>query len=279
MEWYMKRRTIVFICIVFFVGLAVLLYPTVSNYINSLNQGNAIAEYNQSVGQLSKQDYRTILEKANRYNAELLKKANRFKLSPKEQEEYNSVLNLSGDGIIGYIEIEKLGIKLSIAHGMSESVLEKGIGHMEGSSVPCGGPGTHAVLVGHRALPSAKLFTDLDQMEEGDIFTLHTLNLVLTYQVDQIKIVKPDHMGDLSIEEGKDYVTLVTCTPYAVNTHRLLVRGKRIATVKKDNALEIKKEIHNNKSFSLFETAPIVIASVLLIIFSIVVIKFIKMRK
>ncbi len=275
----MKRRTIVFICIVFFVGLAVLLYPTVSNYINSLNQGNAIAEYNQSVGQLSKQDYRTILEKANRYNAELLKKANRFKLSPKEQEEYNSVLNLSGDGIIGYIEIEKLGIKLSIAHGMSESVLEKGIGHMEGSSVPCGGPGTHAVLVGHRALPSAKLFTDLDQMEEGDIFTLHTLNLVLTYQVDQIKIVKPDHMGDLSIEEGKDYVTLVTCTPYAVNTHRLLVRGKRIATVKKDNALEIKKEIHNNKSFSLFETAPIVIASVLLIIFSIVVIKFIKMRK
>ncbi len=275
----MKRRTIVFICIVFFVGLAVLLYPTVSNYINSLNQGNAIAEYNQSVGKLSKQDYKTILEKANTYNAELLKKANRFKLSPEEQEEYNSVLNLSGDGIIGYIEIEKLGIKLSIAHGMSESVLEKGIGHMEGSSIPCGGPGTHAVLVGHRALPSAKLFTDLDQMKEGDIFTLHILNLVLTYQVDQIKIVKPDHMGDLSIEEGKDYVTLVTCTPYAVNTHRLLVRGKRIATVKEDNDSEVKKEVHNNKSISLFETAPLVIASVLLIIFCIVVIKFIKMRK
>ena len=275
----MKRRTIVFICIVFFVGLAVLLYPTVSNYIISLNQGNAIAEYNQSVGKLSKQDYKTILEKANTYNAELLKKANRFKLSPEEQEEYNSVLNLSGDGIIGYIEIEKLGIKLSIAHGMSESVLEKGIGHMEGSSIPCGGPGTHAVLVGHRALPSAKLFTDLDQMKEGDIFTLHILNLVLTYQVDQIKIVKPDHMGDLSIEEGKDYVTLVTCTPYAVNTHRLLVRGKRIATVKEDNDSEVKKEVHNNKSISLFETAPLVIASVLLIIFCIVVIKFIKMRK
>ncbi len=275
----MKRRTIVFICIVFFVGLAVLLYPTVSNYINSLNQGKAIAEYDQMVNKLSKQDYSIFWEQANTYNVELKQKPNRFKLSLEEEKEYNSVLNVTGDGIMGYIEIEKLGEKLTIAHGMNDSVLEESIGHMEGSSMPCGGLGTHAVLVGHRGLPSAKLFTDLDQMEKGDTFTLHILDEVLTYQVDQIRIVEPSHMGDLEIIDGKDYVTLVTCTPYAVNTHRLLVRGERIETVSGVDSTKAENVAHNTSKFNLLEAAPIIVASVLLAIFIIVIVKFVKVRK
>ena len=275
----MKRRTIVFICVVFFVGLSILLYPTISNYVNRFHQERAISEYDQIVSRLSAKDYSAIWEKANAYNARLLQKENRFRLSQEEEKEYNSILNINEDKIMGYIEIKKLGIKISIAHGMSDAVLEESIGHMEGSSMPCGQQDSHAVLVGHRGLPSAKLFTDLDQMREGDIFTLHILDKIFTYQVCQIKIVEPDHMDDLEIVKGKDYVTLVTCTPYAVNTHRLLVRGERIETIGEESGAEDNDAMGDKKSFRLLENAPIIAASVLLLIFVIVIVKFIKMRE
>lgn len=275
----MKRRTIVFICVVFFVGLSVLLYPTISNYVNRFHQERAISEYDQIVSRLSAKDYSAIWEKANAYNARLLQKENRFRLSQEEEKEYNSILNINEDKIMGYIEIKKLGIKISIAHGMSDAVLEESIGHMEGSSMPCGQQDSHAVLVGHRGLPSAKLFTDLDQMREGDIFTLHILDKVFTYQVCLIKIVEPDHMDDLEVVKGKDYVTLVTCTPYAVNTHRLLVRGERIETIDQESDAEDNDAMGDKKRFHLLENAPIIAASVLLLIFVIVIVKFIKMRE
>ena len=275
----MKRRTIVFISIIFFLGLAVLLYPTVSNYVNKLNQGNAIADYDNKVSKLSKTDYSDVLRKAEEYNKALLTKENRFKLSPEEQRVYDSVLNVTGDGTIGYIEIEKIGVKLAIAHGIGEKVLEEGIGHLEGSSMPCGGENTHAVLVGHRGLPSAKLFTDLDQLKKGDTFIIHILNKVLTYQVCKIDVVEPSDMKNLAIEDGKDYVTLVTCTPYAVNSHRLLIRGVRIENKKEENRKEDEPVSIQSKQFNLFDYAPVIVATILLSVFIFLVIRFIRKKE
>ena len=278
----MKRRTIVFISIIFMIGLGVLLYPTVSNFVNNLNQGKAIEDYDNKVSKLSETDYTSAFQEAEAYNKELLTKENRFKLSEKEQNKYNSVLNVLGDGVIGYIEIDKIGVKLSIAHGMGEQVLEQGIGHLEGSSMPCGGANTHAVLVGHRGLPSAKLFTDLDQMKEGDTFTIHVLNRTLTYQVCKIAVVEPSDMKDLAIEDGKDYVTLVTCTPYAVNSHRLLVRGVRIANKREEKGKvensTVDNTITDTKQFNLAEYTPVIVASVLLVVFIFLVVKIIRKR-
>lgn len=263
----------------FLIGLGVLLYPTVSDFINNLDQKNRINDYEQVVSTINKKDYSDLWNKAKEYNDNLRKKPHRFKLSEEEQKEYNSILNVTGDGVIGYIEIEKLDIKLPIAHGMGDVVLEKCVGHMEGTSMPCGGANTHSVLVAHRGLPSAKLFTDLDQMEEGDIFTLHILNEVLTYKVFQIKVVDPDHMNDLDIEEDKDYVTLVTCTPYAVNTHRLLVTGARIPNMEEENDLDTNEAASTKKHISFLEAAPIIAASVLLITFIVIIIRARKMRR
>ncbi len=273
----MKCRTIVIMCIVFVIGLGVLLYPTVSNYINEMNQSKRIAEYDNVIATMSEQDYTEELQKATQYNVELLKKENRFKLSDEEMEEYNSVLNVNGQGIMGYLEIEKLGVKLSIGHGMSDDVLEVGVGHMEGTSLPCGGVNNHAALIGHRGLPSAKLFTDLDQMKLGDTFIIHILNQTYTYQVCKISTVKPDDMSELEIEEGKDYVTLITCTPYAVNSHRLLVRGVRIANI--DSKATSGDASDTQKDFNLMEYVPIIAAVILLLAFIIVIILFAKKRE
>ncbi len=276
----MKRRTLVFISIVFIIGLSVLLYPTVSNYVNSLNQSKAIEEYDNMVSKLSKTDYSNTFQKAEEYNKALISNPNRFKLSEAERKTYDDILNVTGDGLIGYIEIDKIGVKLSISHGMGEQVLEEGIGHMEGSSFPCGGESSHAVLVGHRGLPSAKLFTDLDQMKEGDTFTIHILDRLLTYQVCMITVVEPSDMKDLAIEDGKDYVTLVTCTPYAVNSHRLLVRGVRIENKKEEsNAVNNKTRTADRKAFDLSEYAPVIVAASLLSIFIFLVIRFIRKRE
>ncbi len=275
----MKRRTIVFISIIFFIGLGVLLYPTISNYVNQLHQGNVIINYDKKVSMLSKKDYSDAFRKAEEYNKDLLTKKNRFRLSEEEQNIYNSILNVTGNGIIGYIEIKKLGVKLSITHGVGEKSLEEGIGHMEGTSMPCGGESTHAVLVGHRGLPSAKLFTDLDQMEEGDIFTIHLLNRTLTYQVCKITVVEPSDMKDLDIEKGKDYVTLVTCTPYAVNTHRLLVRGVRIDTKNEMDGINNTMTETQVKQVYLADYVPVIVAVILLTIFNFLIIRFFKMRK
>lgn len=263
--------------IIFLIGLGILLYPTVSDYINQLDQSRRIEEYDQTVATFSEQDYHDFMDKAIEYNEDLLLKENRFKLSEEEMKEYNSILNVSGDGIMGYVEIKKLGIKLSIGHGIGEEVLEKRVGHMEGTSMPCGGESTHTALVGHRGLPSAELFTDLDQMKEGDIFTIHYLNQVITYQVDQIKVVEPDDMSDLEIVLGKDYATLITCTPYAVNSHRLLVRGVRIENIDED---AIDSSIDSeSKEFIWKKYAPVMVAGVLIVVFITVILKVRKRRE
>lgn len=227
----MKKKLVNFLLVLMLLaGVGLLLYPSFSDYWNSFHQSRAIANYTESIASLTTMDYERIWRDAVAYNAGLLEKANSFILSDEDWEEYEAQLNVTGNGIMGYIEIPSIEVSLPIYHGTEESVLQIAVGHIEGSTLPVGGPSTHCVLSGHRGLPSAKLFTNLDQLSEGDIFMLRVLNETLTYEVDQIHIVLPNEMGDLVVEEGKDYCTLVTCTPYGINTHRLLVRGKRIET-------------------------------------------------
>ena len=214
--------------LVFLVGLSLLLYPSVSDYWNSFHQSRAIQSYVQAVADINDEDYQALLEAAQAYNQKIAQNGNNWQLSEEELAEYNSLLRVADSGIMGYIEIPKIQVDLPIYHGTDEEVLQIGVGHLEGSSLPVGGAGTHTVISGHRGLPSAKLFTNLDQLEEGDIFQLYVLDEVLTYQVDQILIVEPTELSDLQVEDGQDYCTLVTCTPYGINTHRLLVRGHRI---------------------------------------------------
>ncbi len=214
--------------IIFLVGLAVFLYPSVSNYINSKNQSRVISTYQDALSSMTEEDYSRFWNEAIAYNEALAEKTMNFQLSDAELEEYNSILDATGTGVIGYIEIENIGVNLPIYHGTEESVLQVGIGHLEGTSFPTGTKSTHAVLSGHRGLPSSKLFSDLDQMIVGDSFLLHILDKTFAYQVDSINIVLPEDTGGLGIFDGKEYVTLVTCTPYGVNTHRLLVRAKRV---------------------------------------------------
>jgi sortase A len=209
-------------------GLSLLLYPTVSDYWNSLHQSRAIAAYVEQAANLDNEEYQRILEQAEQYNQELYERGSTLELNDEERAEYNSTLSFSGDGLMGYIEIPSIDVSLPIYHGSEEKVLQEGVGHLEGSSLPVGGESSHCVLVGHRGLPTAKLFSDLDQLKEGDVFTITILDETLTYEVDQIRIVEPQEVDDLAIEEGADYCTLVTCTPYGINSHRLLVRGRRI---------------------------------------------------
>lgn len=217
----------IILILVFLVGLSLLLYPSVSDYWNSMHQSRAIAEYAEQVAGLDSDRYASLWAEANRYNEALIKKEDRYEMTDEEREEYESLLNVSGNGIIGYIEIPLIGCSLPIYHGTDESVLQIAVGHIEGSSLPVGGIGTHSVLSGHRGLPSAKIFTDLDKLTNGDTFILRILDETLTYEVDQIRIVEPRELQDLEIDPDQDYCTLVTCTPYGINTHRLLVRGHR----------------------------------------------------
>ncbi len=231
MKRKMKISTIILI-IVCVIGLSLLLYPTVSDFYNSHYTTRAISSYVEEIDNLSDDDFRGIWEDAIDYNRALLDRENPLTLPEELEERYWSTLTLEGThGVMGYIEIPKINVMLPVYHGTSDSVLASSIGHVTWSSLPTGGEGTHCVVSGHRGLPTAKLFTDLDKLREGDTFTLTVLGTVLTYQVDQIRIVEPNVTADLMIEEGKDYVSLVTCTPYGINTHRLLVRGHRIETV------------------------------------------------
>ncbi len=223
-----NRVTVILLVAVLLAGLSLLLYPFVSNYWNSLHQSQAIAAYMDDVRKLDDSTYEAMWEEAQRYNASLLEDENRFFPNDEEKQYYEQLLNVSGNGIMGYIEIPSIDVMLPIYHGTSEEVLQVAIGHIEGSSLPIGGESTHSVISGHRGLPSSRLFTDIDQLSEGDTFTLMVLDEVLTYEVDQIRIVEPDDISLLAIEEGQDLCTLVTCTPYGVNSHRLLVRGHRV---------------------------------------------------
>lgn len=217
------------------VGLSMLSYPTVSDYWNSFHQSKAVAGYVDSVADLSKADYSKMLSDAESYNKTLDQGViPDLNINGEAKEVYNRLLDVTGSGIMAYVEIPKLNTTLPIYHGTDDAVLQVAIGHIPGTSLPVGGEGTHSVISGHRGLPSAKLFTDLDQLVEGDIFYIQVLDQTLTYEVDQILTVTPDDVSALTIDPDQDYVTLVTCTPYGVNSHRLLVRGHRIVNETKE---------------------------------------------
>ena len=219
------------------VGAGIMAYPFASDWWNSYRQTRAIATYVEAVQNTDSEKIERMLAGARAYNARLVNDAGRWTLNDAEKAEYDSLLDLTGDGIMGFVQIRSLNVDYPIYHGMDDTVLQVAVGHLPGSSLPVGGSSTHAVVSGHRGLPSARLFSDLDKMREGDTFTITVLNQTVTYEVDQIRIVLPQNMADLKIESGKDYVTLVTCTPYSVNTHRLLVRGHRIPNIDGDEAI------------------------------------------
>lgn len=233
-----KKLSNIILVLIFLTGVSLLVYPTFSDWWNSMHQSRAIAAYVDQVNTLDDAQYETMLEQARAYNETLVGKEDRYNLSEAETEEYNSLLDVTGTGIMGYVVIPKINARLPIYHGTDPAVLEIAIGHIAGSSLPVGGESTHCVLSGHRGLPSAKLFTDIDQLEVGDQFMLEVLGDTLTYEVDQINVVLPDELEDIEIEEGQDLCTLVTCTPYGVNTHRLLVRGHRVET-KEENHVRV----------------------------------------
>ncbi len=223
-----KHVSTIILILIFFVGLSLLLYPTVSNYWNSLHQSKAISDYSDAVAKTGADLYGDILKKAEEYNEKLAKSLNAYDMSDEEIAEYKTMLDVTGTGMMGYVEIPSINVSLPIYHGTGEAVLQVAAGHLEWSSLPIGGANTHAVLSGHRGLPSSKLFTDLDKLKDGDLFMIRILNETLTYEVDQILIVEPEDISDLIIASGEDYCTLFTCTPYGINTHRLLVRGHRV---------------------------------------------------
>ena len=230
-----KHLSTIVLLFILFIGLSLLLYPTASDYWNSFHQTRAIATYAENVANLDNNQYDQLWEDARAYNQALPFRSNPYYLSEEQRAEYESLLDVSGLGVMGYIEIPEIDVSLPIYHGTEESVLQVAVGHLDWTSLPVGGESTHCVLSGHRGLPSAKLFTNLDKLREGVTFLLRVLDEVLTYEVDQILIVEPQETAALRVVEGKDYCTLVTCTPYGINTHRLLVRGHRV-----DNAEQAK---------------------------------------
>ena len=270
---WMSRLMTLLIVVVFVAGLSFLLYPTVSNLWNQAHQSRAIATYTEQVEKLDDSSNKEMLKAARKYNKELLKKADHWKLSKKDKKKYESLLDVSGTGIMGYIEIPKIDCSLPIYHGTDEGALQIAIGHLEGSSLPVGGKSSHCVLSGHRGLPSARLFTDLDQMEEGDTFILNILGHKLAYEVDQIKVVLPEEMSDLEIQEGKDLCTLVTCTPYGINTHRLLVRGHRVKYV--ETKVQEQKEVSKSKT----DIRPVIAGAVAGVVVLFIIIFAVRRRR
>ena len=236
-----KHKTVIFLTLGFLVGICILLYPAFSDYWNSKTQSRAITNYESVLETLKPEDYTAIFENAYAYNKALYETD--FPLTDYlEVPGYYGTLRVTDNDMIGYLKIDRIGVELPIYHGTSDKVLNKGVGHLEGSSLPVGGENTHSVMSAHRGLPSSKLFTDLDRIEKGDTFQIVVLDQVLTYQVDFIKVIEPTDISDLQIIEGGDYCTLFTCTPYGINTHRLLVRGVRIETIKEKPIIYVSNE-------------------------------------
>ena len=223
-----KNSTLIIPLLGLIVGLSLLLYPSLSNWWNSMHQSRAVASYVEQVANLDEDQYAHLWDEVWNYNRELTKRPNSYILNDQQRERYDKLLDVGGTGIMGYVEIPSIGVTLPIYHGTDETVLQIAVGHLEWTSLPVGGESSHCVVSGHRGLPSAKLFTDLDELVMGDIFMFRVLDEILTYEVDQILIVEPHETDALLIEKGKDLCTLITCTPYGVNSHRLLVRGHRV---------------------------------------------------
>ena len=262
-----NSMTTLFLVLMLFAGLSLLLYPTVSNYWNSLHQSRAIAAYVEQVAQIDNETFDQLREQARAYNRTLVGKAYRYDMTRQEREEYLGLLNVSENGIIGSIEIPDIHCELPIYHGTDADALQIGVGHIEGSSLPVGGESTHCAISGHRGLPSAKLFSDLDKLTVGDRFILRVLDDTLTYEVDQIHTVLPGEMDELEIVEGEDYCTLVTCTPYGVNTHRLLVRGHRVEnSTDKEPARVTADETRTEPLGKISILLPVLLLAVLLLL-------------
>lgn len=263
----MKRKanhiTTIVLVLILLVGLSLLLYPSVSDYWNSFHSSRAISAYAEDVANLDEAQYEEMWSAARAYNRALAERSTNFALSDAQKEEYEKLLDISGVGIMGYLEIPELNMSLPIYHGTEESVLQIAAGHLEWSSLPVGGESSHCVISGHRGLPSAKLFTDLDKLQEGDVFVLRVLDEVLTYEVDQIRVVEPSQVSDLEIVEGSDLCTLVTCTPYGINTHRLLVRGHQIENIQESQTIRVTSDAMQIEPLIV---APIVATPVLLLL-------------
>lgn len=254
-----KKGTLstILLILVLLIGLSLLLYPSFSDYWNSLRQTRTINEYSEQVASLDTDKYEQVLNDAVAYNNSLLTRSDNYILTEEQQEIYKQQLNISVSDIMGYVEIPSIDCKLPIYHGTDEAVLQVGVGHIEWSSLPVGGKSTHCVISGHRGLPSAKLFSKMDRLVEGDIFMIGVLDEVLTYEVDQILIVEPDEVESLKIQKGKDLCTLVTCTPYGINTHRLLVRGHRIENTSSITKVRVMADA--------VQMEPLVVASVIIV--------------
>ncbi len=257
-----KRLSTILLVLVFLAGLSLVLYPTVSDYWNSFHQSRAIATYAEAVAAIDNEQYEHLKAEAEAYNRMLARQGITWLMNDQQKAEYRSKLDVAG-GIMSYIEIPEIKCYLPIYHGTAESVLQIAVGHIEGSSLPVGGESTHCVLSGHRGLPSAKLFTDLDKLQEGDTFLLRTLDETLTYEVDQVLIVLPHEVDALEIVPGMDYCTLVTCTPYGVNSHRMLVRGHRIENAEQARSIRVTADAMQIEPLLVM---PIVAAPMLLVL-------------
>lgn len=269
----MKKKnnnwTTVFLVLLLLAGVSLLLYPSLSDYWNSMHQTRAIASYAETVSQLDTAQYDEMWKAAQDYNRSLAQRETAFALTDEQKAAYESLLDVSGLGVMGYIEIPEIDCSLPIYHGTEESVLQVAVGHLEWSNLPVGGEGTHCVLSGHRGLPSAKLFTNLDKLAVGDTFLLRVLDEVLTYEVDQILIVEPEQVDALGIVPGEDYCTLVTCTPYGINTHRLLVRGHRVENTPEAARMHVTADA---TQFDPLLVAPVMAIPVLLLLLMILLV-------
>ena len=271
-----KHGSTILLFLILFIGLSLLLYPTFADWWNSFHQSRAVASYVEQVSNMDDTQYDEFWSAAWDYNRSLIDRPNDYLLSKEQKEHYAQLLNITGNGIMGYIEIPKIDIVYPIYHGTSEAILQIAIGHLEWTSLPVGGESSHCVVSGHRGLPSARLFTDLDQMDVGDTFLLRVLDEVLTYEVDQIKIVEPQVTEDLLIVEGEDLCTLVTCTPYGINSHRMLVRGHRIET---EEVRAVRRVTADAVLLEPTIVAPFVAAPMLLILLIVIMIPKPKKRK
>ena len=261
-----NNRSTILLILILLIGLSLMLYPSFADWWNSFHSSRAIASYEEQVANIDDAQYEELWDAAQDYNQSLLHRPNDFLLSDEQQEIYKSLLDFGGNGIMGYIEIPMIDVMLPIYHGTKESVLQIAVGHLDWTSLPVGGAGSHCVLSGHRGLPSARLFTDLDKLKVGDVFMLHVLNEILTYEIDQILIVEPQDTDPLLIEPGKDLCTMITCTPYGINSHRMLVRGHRIESQEEAKVIRITADALRIEPLMVAPFVAVPILLVLLII-------------
>lgn len=261
-----NHRSTILLILILLIGLSLMLYPSLADWWNSFHSSRSIASYVEQVANIDDAQYKELWDAAWDYNQSLLHRPNDFLLSDEQQEIYKSLLDFGSNGIMGYIEIPMIDVMLPIYHGTKESVLQIAVGHLDSTSLPVGGAGSHCVVSGHRGLPSARLFTDLDKLKVGDVFMLHVLNEILTYEIDQILIVEPQDTDPLLIEPGKDLCTMITCTPYGINSHRMLVRGHRIESQEEAKVIRITADAVRIEPLMVAPFVAVPILLVLLII-------------